>query len=491
LIDAATVTGGRRPVADGDGAAVALARFAAGWFRRGLPAAVQHEGRRALLNAASAGIAGGAGEGARELEQALLQAHGPGRSGGLGGRGTTRGLSPESAAHLVAFCVTQNDFDDAHLATIVHPGAAALGGLMAAATDAAALEQDGAHWLAAFALACEVQLVVACTVAPSHYEYGWHSTATGAALGAATAYGLLVGLDEDRLAHVYDRVALRTSGLREAHGTLMKGFQVGAAAADGVRTAAEVARSEVLPALQDGPILLTRPGATLAIGAVEQPRPRLARRGDDAEAPDRPEAPGVVEASDVDDVSWELERLTYKPYPAGIVSSAGIDAALALHGTCDVAAIREVEVVVAPLVVDLAGDPAPVSEMRARVSLPHAVAVGLLVGRAGLEEFSAACIERPDVSALRARVRMVADASLPRATTIVEVHLADGTSRTVRVDQPRGSAERPLTDDELAAKSQQLLAAAGPGRALLVRAAVEQLTVAPSGDAFLAAVGGR
>jgi 2-methylcitrate dehydratase PrpD len=464
------------------GAAAGLAALVDRWSAAGLPAAVRAQGRRALLNAVAAGVAGGTGEGAAELEQAVLRAHGRGPSPGLLGRRAASGLAPAAAAHHVAFCVTQNDFDDAHLATIVHPGAAALGGLIAAAAHPDARARPGGAWLDAFALGCEVQLVLACALAPSHYAFGWHSTATTAAYGAATTYGLLRGLDAGALADVLDTLALRTTGLREAHGTLMKGFQVGAAAADGV-TAVDVRLARQgragASAGTDTTMLLVWQGVTSGISALARPAPRLARDGEPGPAPDADP-----------DRTWELARLTFKPYPAGIVCNAGIDAALALHDAVDPARVEEVEVVVAPLVVELAGDPAPTTEMRARVSLPHAVAVGLLDGRAGLAEFSEHTLARPDVVALRARVRMVPDADLPRASTVVRVRCDDGARHELRVDVPRGSVERPLTDEELCTKAGLLLAGPGPARAAAVLAAVDGLAAAPTADALVAALRG-
>jgi 2-methylcitrate dehydratase PrpD len=462
----------KKPAAD------ELAAFAVGWFQRGLPMAISGEGSRALLNAAAAGIAGGSGEGARELEQALLTAHGVGGSLGLCGRGSRDGLVPEAAAHHVAFCVTQGDFDDAHLATIVHPGAAALGGILAAAAAPAALLNHGAQWLAAFALAVEVQLVAAVAVAPSHYEYGWHSTATVAGLGAATAFGLLVGLDEERLAAGFDRIALRSTGLREAHGTLMKGFQVGAAAAHGVRIIEEIAKEGVCTPLRAGPVLLGRSGSTVAIGDVRSPQVRTSRQGTEVATPESV------------DLSWELERLTYKPYPAGIVCNAGIDAAIELHREVRVDRITSVDVAVAPPVVELVGDPAPSTEMRARVSLPHAVAVGLLFGRAGLEEFSLHRIDDPIVAGLRSRTTVVADATLPRATAIVTVREEGAPTRVVRVDEPRGSEHRPLTDAELRQKASLLIEPVVPGRPPAILDVVERLAIASSGRELLAVLGG-
>jgi 2-methylcitrate dehydratase PrpD len=62
----------------------------------------------------------------------------------------------------------------------------------------------------------------------------------------------------------------------------------------------------------------------------------------------------------------------------------------------------------------------------------------------------------------RAKVQLVPDEELerryPRRETIVEVTLNDGTRLTERVEAVRGTAENPMTRDEVVAKCRDLVA---------------------------------
>ena len=97
------------------------------------------------------------------------------------------------------------------------------------------------------------------------------------------------------------------------------------------------------------------------------------------------------------------------------------------------------------------------------ICLQHMVAVMLIDKTAS---FRAAHdkprMQDPDVLRVRAKVRLVKDEELqkhlPRREAIVELTLADGTRLTERVDAVRGTAENPMTREEVAAKCQDLMA---------------------------------
>ncbi len=61
----------------------------------------------------------------------------------------------------------------------------------------------------------------------------------------------------------------------------------------------------------------------------------------------------------------------------------------------------------------------------------------------------------------RAKVQLIADAELehrlPRRETIVQVTLSDGTRWTEHVDAVRGTAENPMSREEVIAKSRDLM----------------------------------
>ena len=76
----------------------------------------------------------------------------------------------------------------------------------------------------------------------SHYERGFHSTATVGSFGAAAAARLLLDLDESQMAIALGLAGTQAAGLKSMFGTMAKPFHAGRAAANGVLAARLVAR---------------------------------------------------------------------------------------------------------------------------------------------------------------------------------------------------------------------------------------------------------
>src|SRR5690606_18768500 len=83
------------------------------------------------------------------------------------------------------------DFDDTHLATLVHPSGPVLAALLAYAQYH---PMDGKRFIDAVILGIETECRVALGVYPAHYDIGWHITGTAGGFGAAAAVGRAMGL---------------------------------------------------------------------------------------------------------------------------------------------------------------------------------------------------------------------------------------------------------------------------------------------------------
>jgi 2-methylcitrate dehydratase PrpD len=150
---------------------------------------------------------------------------------------------------------------------------------------------------------------------------------------------------------------------------------------------------------------------------------------------------------------WEIARNTYKPYAAGIVFHAVIDACLALREKFGAAVAQIARVKVAGDALLLArGDREVRNERDTRVSIHHCAAIALLLGRADVADFDMPAVQDPALAALRGKVLAECDASLPRGAARVTITLTDGSTHQHYVEHPRGSAENPLSDAELATK---------------------------------------
>jgi 2-methylcitrate dehydratase PrpD len=432
-----------------------------------LPADVRREAERSLLNVLGTAVGASTHPLVDHVLAVAAQQGGPAVAP-VPGRAeradaSYAALATGAAAHV-------DDFDDTHLATVIHAGASSLGAALAVA---AWQERSGAELLSAFALACEVQLRAGVAISPAHYDEGWHITGTCGVLGAAAAASLLLGHDAATTAAALAFAAHQTIGQREGFGTQAKAIHAGKAAANGVLCAL---------------LAPTRP-VPLA-GALEAPGGFcgvLARTSD----------PALL--LDGFGTRWELLRNTYKPYPCGIVAHPGIDAAVELapqlaggagagDGAGDGAAIERVAYSCHPLVPELMGRRDPADHLQARFSAMHGVAVGLLDGRAGIPEFSDERACDADVARVRERTRFVVREDFARDEAAVDVVLADGRRLQAHVAHARGSEARPLTDAELHAKVRALAEPLLPDAGNALIAAVDGLVAAPTLAPLLAAV---
>jgi len=361
-------------------------------------------------------------------------------------------LDPMAAAFVNAVAGNLLDFDDTHLRTVIHPAAPVVPVAFALAEQRGL---SGAAVLEAVLLGGEVACRVGNMVSPGHYDRGWHITSTCGAFGAAAAAAKLLGLDAGRTAHALGIAASEAAGIVENLPSAAKNVSVGNAARHGILAALFAARGwEAAPRALEGPL-----GWARAAGDV-------------------PDVEAVTNGLGHD---WEIARNTFKPYPAGIVFHAVIDAALSLRPAIPaIDAIREVEVAGDALL--LARGDRPVATARdARVSIHHCAALGLLRGSAGVADFEAPAVADPALAALRAKVLARRDDTLPRGAARVRVTLTDGQVQEALVTEPIGSAGRPLSDAALDAKYRANAALAGHAdRADAQLRALRGLAAAPS-----------
>lgn len=447
-----------RPAAPGDAQAQALSAAARRTLFNVLGTAISAVGSDAVAIVLSAGRQhpGGNGEATMTVRGVV-----PGLAGPV--HPYWAALATGTAAHL-------DDFDDTHLATVIHPGAATLATVLSLAPalgGAAAGGPSGAAFLGAFAAGCEAQLRIGNAISPAHYDHGWHITGTCGVFGAAVAASALLGLDAAATARALSLAAVMTAGHREAFGSMTKPLHAGKAAANGI-LAAWLARAGL-----SGPEDPLGPGGVLDVlagGAAQVDRSALFQS-----------AAGH---------GWELELNTFKTYPCGVVAHPAMDAATeAFPRIADSSLITGVSVTCNPLVLELMGLVHPENGLRARFSARHGIAAGLRYGRAGLAEFSDLVATDPEMTRLRDLISLNPDPACARDAAVLRVTLASGELVEVHVAHTRGSIARPLTDAGLLDKVDQLVSPVlGPSAAARIRDAVDALPGAPDIATLLAVI---
>jgi 2-methylcitrate dehydratase PrpD len=333
-------------------------------------------------------------------------------------------LGVMEAAFVNAIASNLLDYDDTHLRTVIHPSAPVAPAVFALAEETGA---TGAEVLHAFLLGGEVACRIGNAVSPGHYARGWHITASTGVFGAAAAAARLLRLSAEQTADALGIAASQSGSIVENLATAAKNIGVGNAARNGILAARFAAR-----------------GYRAAPLSIEGPLGWARAMGDEAQVKEITEGLGQ---------RWEIARNTYKPYAAGIVFHAVIDACLELRETLGAMVAQIARVTVAGDALLLArGDRVVRNERDTRVSIHHCAAIALALGRADVADFEMPAVQDTELAALRAKVVAECDASLPRGAARVTIALANGSTHQAYVEHPRGSAERPLSDAELAAK---------------------------------------
>ncbi len=412
--------------------AATIAEFIARVRPGDLPASVQHEAKRSLLNFIGSAIGTGRNPVLSDIIGVVEPFAGP-RTATLLGRRTR--LDPLAAAFVNAIAGNTLAYDDTHLATVIHPTAPVAPPSLALAETK---EQSGQDMLTAFALGAEIECRIGNSVMPGHYARGWHITATCGVFGSAVAASHLLALPPAQIANALGIAASSSAGIVENLPTGAKNVGVGNAARGGLFAAMFAAK-----------------GFDGAPRAIEGPLGWARAAGD---TPKLDEITGGLGSR------WELLKNTYKPYACGIVMHAIIDAAIELNERHAIDPATIASVTVAGDALLMARGDRPVNNVRdARISNAHCAACGFLWGRAGIPQFADACVNAPEAVALRAKVRSVRDDRLPVGAARVTVRLADGAEHETTVIHPQGSMEKPLSDAMLEEKVREMAELAGTG----------------------------
>ena len=398
-----------------------LARFITESRFEALPEALRHEGRRSILNHIGCALGVARDPAVVTALEIMRESSGKAVASVYGQR---EKLGVMEAAFVNAIASNLLDYDDTHLRTVIHPSAPVAPAVFALAEETGA---TGAEVLHAFLLGGEVACRIGNAVSPGHYARGWHITASTGVFGAAAAAARLLRLSAEQTADALGIAASQSGSIVENLATAAKNIGVGNAARNGILAARFAAR-----------------GYRAAPLSIEGPLGWARAMGDEAQVKEITEGLGQ---------RWEIARNTYKPYAAGIVFHAVIDACLELRETIGAAVTQIARVTVAGDALLLArGDRVVRNERDTRVSIHHCAGIALALGRADVADFEMPAVQDTELAALRAKVVAECDASLPRGAARVTIALANGSTHQAYVEHPRGSAERPLSDAELAAK---------------------------------------
>ena len=417
------------------GVTAEMAAFIADTADGDIPDEVIARGKLHMLDALGLALAG-----ARAPVSTIARDHLKALGAGLGAAtvlGTDMRTAPRFAAFANGAAMHADNFDD----TNPQPKATRNGGIHATAAVLPAVlavaEPDGRSGrdvATAFHVGVEVACKLSHCMGARHYEGGFHTTGTLNAFGAAAAAAKLYGLDAATTAHALACAASQAGGVRANFGAMVEQLHTGFAAESGLMAAD-----------------LARRGVTGHASVLEAPLGWFEAAGGGYEA-DAIEGRLGAPWAFADPGMW------IKPFPNGALTHTGMTLMLDLIGAHGITADRVARVRVATnkRIANTLVHNRPDDALQAKFSIQFALAVLLIEGRAGLAEFSDEMVRRADIRDMIGRIGYrpydEAGPDYTNVTTLIDVHMQDGTVHSGRADFGLGSTHRPLGMDEITDK---------------------------------------
>src|SRR6266404_5614814 len=403
-----------------------------------IPADVIELGKKSILDGLGLALAGSRAESGSISRRYVEQAGAT--SGNATIIGSARKTSPRFAALLNGISIHADDFDDTQLAAakdrvyglLMHPTVPVLPAIFALAEQRRVTGKD---WMLAYHLGAEVECKIAEAIAPRHYQDGFHTTGTCGPLGSAAACAKLLNFDLSKTLNTFGLAASQSGGLRENFGTMTKPFQAGHAAESGLVSAELVA----LGWTAAEQILEADRGFFHALGGSYDPSAILDRLG----KPWTFASPGV----------------SLKPYPSGSLAHPAMTelARLITAHPIQAAHVEKVDVGANHNMTTTLLHHQPRTGLEAKFSMEFCLAILLLGHKPGLDQFSDKVVQSRDVQEMIRRINFYVDPQAERAgydkmTSILKIHLTDGSVVTGRADFGKGSPASPMSFDEAATK---------------------------------------
>jgi 2-methylcitrate dehydratase PrpD len=385
--------------------------------------------KKQLLDTLGVALAGSLKDGVKELLE-VIKYWGGRRQSTVIGYGIR--LPAPNAAQVNATMAHALDYDDGHEAALVHTGAVVVPTCLAIAEQKGKV--SGKEYIAGATLATDLMCRLGLSTRPNGNiaNTGWHFTPLYGFFGAAAGAGRILGLNEDQMVNALGIAYHQTAGNMQCikDGALTKRMGPGFAARGGITAT-----------------LMAHRGITGAKNCFEGQAGlfTLYHEGDY-------DAKGLVQDLGI---RFEGVNVGMKPYPCCGIGHVFIDLALALaqEQQIRVGDIEEIKAIGGESPRSLS-EPLeikrnPRNGVDAQFSLPWDIATVLVRGTPSIEHYTDEAVKSEDILAVSRRVSYEVDPSLTRhgafGPGILKVVMKDGKEYTRRMENPRGSQEKPLT----------------------------------------------
>jgi 2-methylcitrate dehydratase PrpD len=331
------------------------------------------------------------------------------------------------------------ELDDGIRYGAIHPGSPIFSALLPLAEKE---KVSGKEFITATVIAYEVAILISSSIQPSHYNKGFHPTATCGAIGAAVGIAILLGYNKKQLKDTFSAVAISASGSLKVieDGAELKPFNAGRGALIGLISAITAGCSFSGP--ED---VLSGDTGFFAMMANEH-QLHIPNENHD----------------------FFIEKIYVKPYAACRHAHPSIEAVLKIKTKADlnIEDIKAITIITYKGVIGKHDTKIISSIFSAKMSIPFGVAVALKEGKADINQFSELNINDNQIQSLINKINIIPDDELSslvphKRTAIVKIETNNNKSFSERVDFPKGEPENAMSDYEIKEKFRSLAKFAG------------------------------
>jgi 2-methylcitrate dehydratase PrpD len=347
------------------------------------------------------------------------------------------------AAFINATACGSLDWDDSHVAAIIHPGVCVW---PAAIAMAQVTHASGQELLEACLVGYETAIRIGMSIQPEHSLRGFQGTPTCGAFGAAAACAKLLKLSTEQHRNALGIAATFACGISQffVSGSDIKRFHAGKAAMNGVEAA-----------------LLAHQGLSGPPDAIE------GVQGFCRAFSDRFNESTILERLGE---AFEIEKISLKPHAGSVRMQSAIECALyiAKKHSIPIEDIKHVAIGVHPAMVGKLTANQPVDHQQAQLSTPFAVAMAFYFSQLkgseiclSIDDFASA-FSNSDIMNLSAKITCHEDKEVKEKTTLEAVaarvlcKMKNGSEFEHFIEHPLGCPANPMRLDHISKRFIQL-----------------------------------
>ena len=346
-------------------------------------------------------------------------------SGEFNAIGTGKRLALKEVVFLNGLNAHALDFDDGTNSGIIHLGSPIFSLLLPLAERYDLGIEDV---LTAAVIGYEASYTMAVSIQPGHKAMGYHATGTCGVLGATIAASYMLGFTEEERFHAFAVACVSASGMLKVLDD----------------------ESELKPYNVAKTALLALTSIQLAKSGFKGHHDPLGGRGFIKMMTGRDEVelkPVLLNGT------YAIMKTYTKPYASCRYTHPSVEAAIHLRKQVRTEDVERIDIKTYSLAVAGHDHTDITGSYSAKMSIPYATAVGLIYGKAGLQEFSETNIKDEKILDLTKKIYVKSDDELSGMfpgiqAAIVYVTKTDGSLLTERVDFPKGEPENPLDEEE-------------------------------------------